>query len=135
MLREHEWDLPEFNGDHDWDLDSDDDGKSDEQRAADEFMEILLHEYFSGVITAIVFCQLCHWACKGKSSVGEAAAPYALPPGRTSGKYKSHLDEKLEFRSKRRHMYHFDVPGRQRHSEDRCSVTIAARLIRPYKVP
>ena len=124
---QHSWESHE--GDHwDWNHDSEDDGMSEQEKAGAEFMELLLQQYFGGVITATLFCMLCHWASKA-GLASQSATVYGLPPGRASGKYKQHLDEKLEFRKQRRHMYHFDVPGRQRHSDDRVQVQIAARFV------
>ena len=98
MLREHAWEQRDQNRGWDlagWDHDSDDDGMSEQEKAAFEFMELLLQQYFAGVITATTFCILCHWVSKA-GLVCEAAAEYSLPPGRSSGKYKAHLDEKLQ---------------------------------------
>lgn len=111
----------------DWQHDSDDDGLTEQQTAGAEYMEVLLQQYFSGIMTATVFCLLCHWGAKAGLD-SEAAGKYGLPPGRSSGKYKQHLDEQLEFKSQRRNMYQFSVPGRQRHSDDRVGITITARL-------
>ena len=102
------------------------DVNSKEQEAAHEFMERLLEEYFSGVMTAMTFCVLCYYAHAG-GLANESASKYAMPPGRSTGKYKAHLDERLHFKEQRRHMYHFDVPGRQRRSEEQCSITLAAK--------
>lgn len=132
-MREHSWESHQCSHswqsefDRSWSQDSDDDGMTDQQRAAFEFMELLLQLYFSGVLTATNVCMLCYFAAKG-GLANEPAAQYGLPPGRASGKYKDHLDERLEFKTKRRHMYHFEVPGRQRHSDDRVPVTIVARF-------
>ena len=130
MLREHAWEQRDQNRGWDlagWDHDSDDDGMSEQEKAAFEFMELLLQQYFAGVITATTFCILCHWVSTA-GLVCEAAAEYSLPPCRSSGKYKAHLDEKLEFKQQRHHMYHVDVPGRHRHSEERRPVTVVARF-------
>ena len=89
-----------------WNADSDHDAMSEQEKGAHEFTELLLEQYFAGVMTAQVFCLLCYWASAG-GLVGEAAARYGLPPGKQSGKYKWHLDEKLHFKSQRQFMYHF----------------------------
>lgn len=121
-IQEHSWESEKLAC---WEQDSDDDLPTQE-KAAHEFLECLLEEYFSGVITAMTFCILCYHAHAGGLS-SDSAAKYALPPGRSSGKYKAHLDEQLHFKAQRRHMYHFEVPGRDRRSEERCSITLAAK--------
>jgi hypothetical protein len=121
-MQEHEWEKHAWDY---WEHDSDED-MSEQEKAAFEFVELLLEEYLSGTITAATFCILCFWA-NAAGLVSAAAARYGIPPGRASGKYKDHLDEQLHFRQQRRHMYHFQVPGRQRRSEERCAVTFAAR--------
>ena len=121
-IRQHDW---EKHDSHCWGANSDDETSS-QDAAAHEFMELLLEEYFSGIITAMTFCLLCHYAHAG-GLAGDAASKYGMPPGRSSGKYKAHLDDQLHFKRQRRYMYHYDVPGRQRRSEERCSITLAAK--------
>ena len=130
-MKRHSWESHEFDRGDEWNADSDDDGLTEQQRAGNEFMELLLQQYLSGVITATCFCLLCHWASKA-GLANESTASYGLPPGRASGKYKQHLDEKLEFKKERRHMYHFTVPGKERHSDERVPITITARLGAPW---
>ena len=130
MLKVHSWDERsprDRNWELDsWDHDSDDEGKSDQEKAAFEFMDTLLHLYFSGVLTANIFCIFCYWVNKA-GLVCEAASKYAMAPGKSSGKYKDHLDEKLEFAQQRRHMYHLETFGRQRHKDDRRPIDVVAR--------
>ena len=115
--REHAWDY--------WSYDSDDDGMSEQEQGAFEFLEVLLTEYYRSAMSAQTFCVLCHFASLG-GLVGKASE-YALPPGRSSGKYKQHLDDRLNFRQQRRCMYHFTAPGRKRFSDQRSEITFASR--------
>ena len=121
-MPEHSWESHEWDQ---WTFDSDDDGMSEAERCAFEWIELMLTEYYGGAMTAQTFCVLCHFA-SGGGLVGKAS-DYALPPGRSSGKYKDHLDERLNFKQQRRHMYHFAAPGRTRYSDQRSEITFASR--------
>ena len=121
----HSWEAHTWDN---WSYDSDDDGLDDVQRSAAEFMEVLLTQYFMGALSAQVFCILCHWGHKG-GLVGDAAKKYAMPPDKSSGKYKDHLDDALHCKEQQRRMYHFEAPGRTRHADQRCKIRFASRSI------
>jgi hypothetical protein len=122
----HSWEVE----DHAWDAgawneDSDDERMSEQDKAGSEFLEVLLGLYMASALTAQHFCVLCYWAAKG--GVPGVVATYALPPGRQSGKYQAHLDDKLLFKSKREKMYLLQTPGMQRADISRSRVTLYAR--------
>ena len=55
-MKRHSWESHEFDRGDEWNADSDDDGLTEQQRAGNEFVELLLQQYLSGVITATCFC-------------------------------------------------------------------------------
>ena len=119
----HSWEQQEHSWDN-WNADSDDDVRSEEEKATAAFLEVLLGLYFMSSLTAQNFCVLCYWAHKARMTgiIGE----YAYPPGRSSGKYQEHLDEKLHFKSERKKTYQFRTPGTISGEGSRGEITLVS---------
>ena len=85
---------------HDWEdsdvgEDSDEDPwepRSNKERAAAMFIEVLVGIYMSSAISAMTFCVLCYWAAL--AGMPGMVNIYGLAPGKQSGKYQTHLDPK-----------------------------------------
>lgn len=118
----HAWDDPPpasgSSGDDDddgWghaDPDNEEDTRPASEKAADEFLEVLLGLYNRSDISAESVCTMCHWAhLAGMPLVGR----FAVSPGSTSGHYSRRLKAELGFDALRGQMYSFDIPAMGKH--------------------
>ena len=100
----------------DWESDSTDHDHDHEARQdenADEGLAILIEMYMQSEVTAMRFCQLCHFFSLG--GLKGAASKYGMKPNLPEHRYQRKLDGVLGFKQQDAKLMHITVPGQGKH--------------------
>ena len=88
---------------------SDEEAESEQTIASRQLLDIILGLYLESVLSARVFCEVCHWAARAGIDYDDIAK-HGLPPGQSTGNYQKHMNRTLGLDELQRSHYQVRAP-------------------------